>query len=394
MRTHPVSASAVALLGLAGIVWLGGREGDGRALVFAALAGALFGTFLQRSRFCFLCVTRDFVQRGDARGLIGIVVALVVGVLGYHAVFGAFLPVPAPGRLPPGAHIGPVSWVLAVGGLTFGLGMALSGACVSAHLYRLGEGSLLAPAALVGVLAGFGLGFASWNPLYLMSIQQAPVIWLPHHLGYAGSLAALLLALTLLGTWLLRRNRVAWHEPHAARPCGLRETLFGARWPAYVGGVLIGTLGVVVYLRAFALGVTAELGSLARTGANQLGWLPERLAGLDSFAGCATLVKETLLSPNGVFVLGLVGAAFACALAAGDFRPKRPRAGELARALTGGVLLGWGAMVALGCTVGTLLSGVMAGAASGWIFGLTCLAGVLLGFRLRGEWRPGQGVRG
>jgi len=48
------------------------------------------------------------------------------------------------------------------------------------------------------------------------------------------------------------------------------------------------------------------------------------------------------------------------------------------KTLLGGMLLGWGSLLAPGCTVGTLLSGVMAGAASGWMFGLFCLLGRLL----------------
>jgi len=40
-------------------------------------------------------------------------------------------------------------------------------------------------------------------------------------------------------------------------------------------------------------------------------------------------------------------------------------------------------MLALGCSVGTLLSGIMAGALSGWVFALFCLAGLLLGLKLR-----------
>ncbi|HWV10818.1 MAG TPA: YeeE/YedE thiosulfate transporter family protein [Pseudomonas sp.] len=47
------------------------------------------------------------------------------------------------------------------------------------------------------------------------------------------------------------------------------------------------------------------------------------------------------------------------------------------------MLLGWGGMLALGCTVGTLLSGIMAGAASGWLFGLFCLAGIAIGLPLK-----------
>ena len=35
-------------------------------------------------------------------------------------------------------------------------------------------------------------------------------------------------------------------------------------------------------------------------------------------------------------------------------------------------------MTGLGCSVGTLLSGIMAGAVSGWLFGLTMFAGATL----------------
>lgn len=44
-------------------------------------------------------------------------------------------------------------------------------------------------------------------------------------------------------------------------------------------------------------------------------------------------------------------------------------------------------MLALGCTVGTLLSGIMAAAVSGWVFALFCFAGAWLGWRLRQLWR-------
>ena len=76
----------------------------------------------------------------------------------------------------------------------------------------------------------------------------------------------------------------------------------------------------------------------------------------------------------------------ASALLAGDFAPKRPRVAELLRNLVGGVLLGLGSMLALGCTVGTLLSGIMAGAASGWVFAVFCLLGIVLGLRVRKYW--------
>lgn len=60
-----------------------------------------------------------------------------------------------------------------------------------------------------------------------------------------------------------------------------------------------------------------------------------------------------------------------------------PRQTEVGRSLIGRVLMGWGAMVALGCTIGTLLSGIMAGAASGWIFAFFLFGGLWPGWKVR-----------
>ncbi|MGL4262753.1 MAG: YeeE/YedE thiosulfate transporter family protein, partial [Afipia sp.] len=140
------------------------------ALSLSVVFGSAFGAVLQRSRFCFFCMFRDWYDKRDPRGLLGLLVALAVGILGYTIVFGAWLPDAATGRLPPDAFIGPVSVALVGAGLVFGAGMAISGSCVSAHLYRLGEGSPTAPFALVGTVAGFVLGFYTWNAIYLSAV--------------------------------------------------------------------------------------------------------------------------------------------------------------------------------------------------------------------------------
>lgn len=372
-----LSVTTLVLLGI-GAWWLS-AHGEDPLLSFSLLSGAIFGIVLQRSRFCFYCITRDFLERREAGGLLGLLAALAIGTLGYHAVFGAFMPEAVPGRLPPGAHIGPISIALVLGALAFGIGMALAGSCISAQFYRLGEGFLGAPLALLGALLGFVAGFFSWNFFYLRAMQEAPVPWLPHHLGYGGSL---LLQLALLGVLALLLVRFSRGQT-ATASTSVAQSVFGQRWPTYVGGILIGMLGTLAYLRVAPLGVTAELGSLARTAANQLPLFPARLEGLDGFRGCATAVKETLLSRNGVFVLALVAGAFAAALPAGDFQPRLPRFGESLRLLAGGLLMGWGAMLALGCTVGVLLSGIMAAAVSGWVFLAVCLLGLWLGWKLR-----------
>ncbi len=134
-------------------------ELDAKVEVSAAYGLAL-GVILQRSRFCFFCHARDFIETRDARGVVAILAALAAGTIGYYIIFHAWLPNPQQGRLPPGAHIGPVSLALVSASAAFGIGMAVSGSCVSGHLYRLGEGSPTAPFALLGTVLGFVAGFA------------------------------------------------------------------------------------------------------------------------------------------------------------------------------------------------------------------------------------------
>lgn len=358
---------------------------NGRQLAFSLLAGIAFGIVMQRGRFCFLCNFRDFIDGRRSDGVLAILVALLAGVVFYQIITIAWMPVPQPGRLPPNAHIGPVGWVLALASTVFGVGAALSGSCLSGHFYRLGEGAFGSVLAIAGAALGFLLAFLSWNFLYTLSVFNDPPVWLPHHLGYG--FALLLAGFVLVGLIFI----VLFFDKSAVVPLGVPEnrlqqalrSVFVERWPPVVTGVLVAAISAFSYFRVAPLGVTAELGSIVRTSGASAAWVPETLAGLDTVRGCISAVKTTLLSPNGVFVLGLIFASFAAALSAGKFQPSWPSAGGLATRFAGGVLMGWGGMTALGCTIGVLLSGIHAGAVSGWVFFLFCGLGAFAGLVLK-----------
>ncbi|MDR1554686.1 MAG: YeeE/YedE family protein, partial [Campylobacteraceae bacterium] len=65
------------------------------------------------------------------------------------------------------------------------------------------------------------------------------------------------------------------------------------------------------------------------------------------------------------------------------FEFQKPSFKEALLGLIGGTMLGWGAMSALGCTIGTLLSGTQASALSGWVFGASMLFAVYGGIKIK-----------
>jgi TusA-related sulfurtransferase len=155
--------------------------------------------------------------------------------------------------------------------------------------------------------------------------------------------------------------------------------IFREPWPVGIAGAAIGMLATLAIFRGAPLGVTAELARATRAAGDALHLLPKRLEGLDEIAGCRPTSTDAGLSDRGLFLVALVAGSLVAALAAGEFRPRLARGRVLVLALLGGALLGFGAFVASGCTVGALLSGVMAFSLHGWVFAAGLLAGAFLG---------------
>jgi len=344
--------------------------------------GVFFGVVLQRSRFCFYCLSRDFFEKKDAKGLLGIVLSLIIGTIGYHFIFGAFLINPVFPNLPPNAHISPVSLVLVLGSFTFGFGMSIAGSCISAQLYRLGEGLVSALVALVGIIIGFIIAFQFWNFFYLKFISNAPVIWFPHYIGYSGSIFLQLTLLILISYFLFTFHKRQKEDQNVV--------WWKIRWPTYVGGILVGLIAMIAFLRISPLGVTAEISSIAKTTASYFDIMPSRLEGLDTLRGCIIMIKNSFWSNNGLFIFGLVLGSFASAIFAEDFNIQIPNRNEIVKSLIGGILMGFGSMIALGCTVGNLLSGIMAASLSGWIFLIFCGLGLYLGWMIKNNYLTKQ----
>ena len=364
--------------------WLHEDSRYGREASFVWWIGIALGVVLQRTRFCFFCNLRETLEGEDVRPLLGILTALAVGTVGAVTIFGAWIPDATAGYLPQRGHIGPAAWPMLLGGLVFGLGMALSGSCISAHLYRLSEGSSLSPVSLLFALGGFALGDWFWNPLYLADYRTASVVWLPKHLGFGGALILQLAVLAALALWVWNRRNRDYVDPEEPPPAKtLYEALFVNRWPAWLGGALVGIIASAALFRTQPLGVTAELSRLGHSVAQTIGISLGRLEGIDSLRGCIIREQTAPLTLNALLVLGLVLGAFVASFLGGHFAWSKPPLRRVVSAAVGGLLLGVGSRIALGCTIGTLYGGITALSLSGWLFAGGMVAGIWGGLRLR-----------
>jgi uncharacterized membrane protein YedE/YeeE len=373
----------IALLGTA--YFLSAKENIGNAPI-SLLIGLSLGIIFERGRFCFFCIFRDSIEDKNNTPFLSILAAIITGSIGYAIIFGQFLPDTSQDRLPPAAHIAPVSWPLILAAFVFGIGMALSGACLSGHLYRLGQGYLRAIPALLGSLIGFGIAFITWNWLYLNSISDAPTFWLPNTFGYAGSLVITTVVILLLALLLIKKGVNS--EPlrsNTSAEISLAKSyrnMITQRWSPITTGVLVGVIGMIAYLRVEPLGVTRQLSTTVRTLMDENAIGPDSLLGLDKISGCIAVISQTITN-NGWLIFGLVGGSFAAAIAGGRFEFSKLTVRNSSTAFVGGILLGWGSMTALGCTIGVLLSGTQAFALSGWVFFLFVYLGVWVGTKAK-----------
>lgn len=378
-----VAAAVVAVAIVATALFLHEAPVYGTGTASLSIAfGAAVGFTLQRSRLCFTAAFRDLFLLRDRRAMLGLLTALAVGSAGYSLLFGARVPDPSLYE-PPGAHIAPADWPTLLGGLAFGLGMTLAGGCISGQLYRLGEGSLVAPVAVAAMIPGYWLAYPLWSTAYLQGYQNGPLVWLPRSLGYAGALALQLAVLGGAAAFLLWKFPALPPKPAGALDLrGACARVFKGGWTSWAGGLALGATAVAAYFRTTPLSTTSELNRLSQLSGRALSLAPAELIGLGAMPGCRPPSVAAALSPNALFVLALIAGSLCAALASGEFKIRGGRPRTFALAVAGGLLMGFGAMLGLGCTVGTFLSGVMAHSLHGWLFAAGLMGGAALGVKI------------
>lgn len=358
------------------------------------------GFVLQRARFCFTSAFRDLFLLGQGRTMRGILAGLIVATLGFAMVMATIIPNASVGALPNDAHILPLGPATVIGGLLFGFGMVIAGGCVTGALYRMGEGYVASWVAMGGVLLGLYTLNRTWNWWWDNSISDDPFVWLPADLGYAGAIvltiAGLVAAYVGVMWW---ERRAAGNMPvipikrrEPAPPASVADDIrvigrrvFRQEWSPLAGGIALALLNVLLFIRYRPLGVVGEVSRWANDIGDSLGAGVGTLKGLDGLAGCAPVLAEGASWFTDAFMLnlGIVAGSFASAMFAREFRIRAPRTPRrYIQSFGGGVIMGYGAGLGLGCTIGAFFSAVPSLALNGWVYALALAGGAYLGVQV------------
>lgn len=344
----------------------------------------VFGFVAQRTNFCTMGAVADIANFGDwtrmRQWLLAIGVAIVASTV--LAASGLIDPAKSLYATPRFTALGYV-----VGGLAFGFGMVLAGGCGSRTLVRLGGGSLKSLVVFVvlgltafitlrGALGVFRVGFIDPVGAQLATSQDLPSL-VAAASGAARSTLQWILGLAIGGALMIfaLARRDFWR---------FDNLLAGF----VIGGVIAGVWyvsGHVGHLEEHPL--TLEETFLATNSG--------RMESLSFVAPIAYVLdwlmfysdKSKVLTLGTVGVFGMVLGSAAAALAHRSFRWEGfGNTEDTANHIVGGVLMGFGGVTALGCTVGQGLSGVSMLALGSFIALASIIGGALLGLRYQ-NWR-------
>lgn len=320
---------------------MGDLDPRASALLLGLAIGVAFGAVARWSGFCVRGAVEDALTKPDAPRLRGYLVAAVVALIGVEALAAARLidltkTIYLPGALPLGGAI--------IGGLMFGAGMVLTGGC-GARLLVLAAGGnlrslvtllvmgLVSYATLRGILAPprQSLGTATGIALGLTD-QSLPTI-LARITGLSANIARWLIVALLAVPALLFVLRKRVETQHL------------------IGGALIGLLVPAGFAATGIVGAD-EFQPMPLESITVTGPWAQTIVYLLTYTGAA-------LEFGIVWALGIPVGAAVVALARGEMKLEGfDGAAATGRYITGGVLMGIGGVLALGCTIGQGLSGV------------------------------------
>ncbi len=322
----------------------------------AFLLAFIFGAVGNRTRFCTMGAVSDWVNMGDLARMRMWLVAIAVALLGSSALHLAGV-VDLSKSIYPSPNFTWLSYL--VGGLLFGVGMTLGSGCGSKTLIRVGAGSLKSLVVYVF------LGIAAYMTLrglfgaFRVGVLEKAALTLPQ----GQDLPSLLASFTNIGkgTWIAVLATIIGG---GLIVFAYASKQFRSTFDYTLGGVVTGLVVVGGWYVSGHMGYVAEDPNTL-----QEAFVATNTGRMESFSFVAPLAftleylmlwtdKSKIITYGIASAAGVIAGSAAYALASRTFRWEGFRdAEDTALHVLGGVLMGFGGITALGCTIGQAISG-------------------------------------
>ncbi|WP_203364076.1 YeeE/YedE family protein [Bacillus sp. REN10] len=311
------------------------------------LCGGLLGFVMQRGRFCVTGAFRDMYVTKDHRMFVAFLVAISIQSIGVYLLhlFGVIQ-----------FEFGNFMWFATIfGAFVFGIGIIFAGGCATGTWYRAGEGLIGSWIALATYMVSSAImkGGALKSVTASIQSQQVEAQTIYGTLGISPwILVALLAGITGLLVWKQLSKPSIKIPTMKPKKTGLAHLLFEKRWNPLFTATLVGLIAILAWPlseatgRMFGLGVTTPTANI----------LQYAVTGDPSFLNW------------GVFlVFGILIGSYVAAKGSGEFRFRVPDASTCLKSAFGGILMGFGASLAGGCSIGNGLVETALFTWQGWI---------------------------
>lgn len=325
--------------------------------------GCLLGLAGQMGRFCTLGAIEDALYGRDYRRLRMWSLTIGLSIIGAFSLMEAGV-FSASDTIYAAREWNPIASIL--GGLIFGYGMAIAGNCGFGALTRMGGGDLRS--FIILVVMGVSAHMTINGPIGLLRIQIFPPVEGSGDLagfGYAHALSALTGAPAMAFAALIGAGFIAV-------ALSARDFRASPRHVIWAAVAAIAILSAWAGLGALAMESFDDIQVEAHTFTAPVG---------ESLIYLMTASAGGLSFPIGS-VAGVLAGAFVGAMIRGRFRWEAcddPR--ELGRQMLGGFLMGIGAVLAVGCSVGQGLTAFSTLTYSAPVVAACIFAGAAVGLR-------------
>jgi uncharacterized membrane protein YedE/YeeE len=337
----------------------------------------IFGAVANKTNFCTMGAVSDVVNMGDWGRMRMWLLAIAVAILGSNA-----LQLAGVTDLSKSIYVGSnFIWLsYLVGGLAFGVGMTLASGCGSKTLIRIGGGNLKSLVVIVflgiaayvtlkGLFGAFRVAVLDPVSVMLSTGQDLPSL-LARAFGADKKTMLLLCALAVAGLLLV---------------FVFIDRDFRGNFDGIIGGVAVGLVVVGGWYVSGSLGYLAEDPNTLQEAF--VGTNSGRIESLSMVAPQAYTLellmfwtdKSKIVTFGIASAIGIVTGSAAYALASGNFHWESFRdAKDTANHMIGGVLMGFGGVTAMGCTVGQGITGFSTLALGSMLAFLSIVAGSAL----------------